>query len=78
MPAFCQVGGRTHRACSGIRPLQTVLIHQKCLICLNQEGACMLHGDVLFDLELNGQNLVLWYHQLCLHDLRQVAGMGKS
>lgn len=63
MPAFCQVGERTHSACSGIRPLYTVLIHQKCLTCLNQEGVCVLHGDVLSNLELNGQNLVLSYHQ---------------
>lgn len=30
---------------------------------LNQEGVYVLHGDVLFNLELNGQNLVLLYHQ---------------
>lgn len=63
IPAFNQVGERTHSACSGIRPLYTVLIHQKCLTCLNQEGVCVLYGNVLFNLELNGQNLVLLYHQ---------------
>lgn len=28
-----------------------------------QEGVCVLHRDVLFNLEFNGQNLVLLYHQ---------------
>lgn len=83
--AFCQLKEKTHSTCSGLRAVHTVLTNQKLLTCLRfRVSLCYTAMASLIKWPKTGF-IVSSNHSLhsgrlclCLHALRQVAGMGKS